>query len=398
MSTTSSKPMRATRSAWGLVLAVMLARIAFGYQMQTVASLGPELVSAFQIDFAALGTLMGAYMLAGVAVAIPSGFIARRFGAHRVLAWGVLLMAAGSVLAAVADTPSGIGVGRGVSGAGAVAMTVMQGKLISDRFAGAGFSRVMGLTVGAFPIGIGLAQLTQVRLAAAFGLGAPFMAGAALALFAWLLFVLSWNVVPGTSPPGGSRTVAWPSRRENILVVLASLVWTAYNAAYFNFLAFMPSYLASRGHPALVADLVMTIATWGNLPAILLGSALAIHFGRLAVFLVGTTVCAISVAGPVLFDVPLLWGLLFGTVAAIHGGLIVEIGTLSAQPENREVGMGLFYTTYYIGGSITPALCGLAADLVGNPGGALLCAATLSLLAVPFFVLHQRMAGQVARR
>jgi DHA1 family inner membrane transport protein len=168
----------------------------------------------------------------------------------------------------------------------------------------------------------------------------------------------------------------------------------AYNAAYFNFLAYMPSFLAARGHSSGTADLVMTLATWGNLPAILIGGALAIRFGPTMVFLAGTILCAISVAGPAFWDMPVLWGAIFGTIASMHGGLIVQIGTLAARPENRAVGMALFYTVYYIGGSILPALCGRAADLTGDPSGALLAAAAVSLLAIPLYVWQRRASAR----
>jgi fucose permease len=64
--------------------------------------------------------------------------------------------------------------------------------------------------------------------------------------------------------------------------------------------------------------------------------------------------------------------------------------TLSAKPENRAVGMGLFYTIYYLGGAVVPALCGVAADYVDKPEGGMLAGALLSALAIPAF-LAQRM-------
>jgi len=100
------------------------------------------------------------------------------------------------------------------------------------------------------------------------------------------------------------------------------------------------------------------------------------------------------VAGPAFVDWPLLWGVLFGTVASLHAGVIVAVGTLSARPENRAVGMGLFYTVYYVGGTLLPALCGRAADLAGDPAGALLAAASVAVLAAPLYALH----GWLARR
>ena len=71
----------------------------------------------------------------------------------------------------------------------------------------------------------------------------------------------------------------------------------------------------------------------------------------------------------------------------------MAVGTLSARPENRAVGMGLFYSIYYAGGAVVPTLCGWAADMAGGPEGALLTAAAVSALAVPMYLLHRRLAA-----
>ena len=98
---------------------------------------------------------------------------------------------------------------------------------------------------------------------------------------ALVLFMTGWS----GAPHAAVRMLAWPSRRECLLVVLAAVIWTAYNAGYANFLAYLPSYLVTRGHSGGIADLVVTMATWGNLPAILLGGALAVIFP--SVFVLG---------------------------------------------------------------------------------------------------------------
>ena len=71
---------------WLILAAMVLARIGFGYQYQTVASLGPQLMQLFQFDYATLGTLIGAFMLLGGFLAMPLGLLGRRFGDRLVLA------------------------------------------------------------------------------------------------------------------------------------------------------------------------------------------------------------------------------------------------------------------------------------------------------------------------
>ena len=367
--------------------ALTLARVAFGYQFQSLASMAPELMGQFQLDYAALGSLIGLYMAPGILVALPGGLLGRRFGERLVVGAGLLLMLGGGAVSWLASGPGGIGLGRLVAGAGAVTLTVMQGQMVSDRFTGRLFMPVMSLLVGAFPVGAGLAGLTHEPLVRAYGWPGMFALGAAMAGVAALLFLLTCG------PPQRLSGPRWalPSRRESVLVIVAGLIWTAYNAGYYGFLSYVPSLLAARGHgPELTAS-VMLVATWSNLPATLIGGTLAVRLGNWPVMLVGTAAGVVAVAGPALADWPLLWGTLFGTIASIHAGVIIAVGTLSARPENRAVGMGLFYTTYYLGGTVLPAVCGKAADLMGDPGGALLAAAAMAALALPIYSRHERL-------
>ncbi len=369
---------------WGLVAAVSLSRMAFGYQFQSLASLGPELLERFGLGYADLGGLIGLYMAPGILVALPGGLLGRRYGERLVVGGGLALMTLGAAICAGAGRPSGIGAGRAVAGAGAVMLVVMQGKMIGDRFTGRSFLPVMGLVVGAFPVGVGLVELTHGPVVRALGWPGMFVVGAGIAAAALLLFLVSSQ----RAHPGAGAAWAMPSRQECALVAVAGVVWTAYNAGYYGFLSYMPSVLASRGHPPGMLALVLTLATWLNLPATVLGGALAARFGNRPVLLTGTVAGIVAVAGEAVLDWPLLWGLLFGTVASLHAGVIIGIGTLSARPENRAAGMGLFYTIYYAGGSLLPAMCGRAADLLGDPAGALIAAAALSAVAIPAFMLH----------
>ena len=70
----------------------------------------------------------------------------------------------------------------------------------------------------------------------------------------------------------------------------------------------------------------------------------------------------------------------------------LAVGTLSARPENRAVGMALFYSLYYAGGAVGPAVCGWVADRHGGPAGGVLAAAAISALIIPLFLLHRKLA------
>jgi len=104
-----------------LVLAVLtLARTAMGFQFQSVAAVSPFLVDQFELSYAALGMLVGLYLLPGVAVALPGGMLAQRFGDKSVVCFGLAAMGIGGGLMAAAESPAALMVGRILSGAGAV--------------------------------------------------------------------------------------------------------------------------------------------------------------------------------------------------------------------------------------------------------------------------------------
>jgi MFS family permease len=376
---------------WIILAALALARIAFGYQFQTVATLATELVRRFGLNYAQLGSLIGAYMLLGVFVALPLGLLGRRFGDRRVLGIGLALMTAGGCVSAWADTTSGIALGRTLSGVGAVAMTVLQGKVIADWFTGPRFMVGISVSVCAYPIGMGLSQLVLPPVLANYGLHAAFLTDAVPTFVALVLFLASYREPAHAAAV--PRRFSLPSGRECVLLAVAGGIWTVYTAGFSAYASYLPSSLAFRGYGLGVTALVLTIATWGNVPGTLAGGGLAARFGGFNIFLIGTLSLTIGMVGSALTGWPVAWALLLGVVGSIQPGVTMAVGTLSARPENRAVGMGLFYTLYYLGGTVAPALCGMAADYSGRPEGGLLAAAAISALAIPLFMLHRAMAS-----
>lgn len=375
---------------WFILASLALARISFGYQFQTVASLATDLVPRFGLSYSKLGTLIGAYMLLGVFVALPLGVLGRRFGDRIVLGTGLALMVAGPLISGWTDDPSGIALGRTVAGFGAVAMIVLQNKVIADWFTGKRFMMAISVSVCAYPIGVGLAQIVLPPLAAAHGWRVAILSDSVLAAVALALFLGSFRPSPHLAPVTGGFSL--PSRRECLLLVIAGLCWAMYTSGYAAYTSYVPSMLALRGDSLALIGLVMTIATWGNVPATMFGGGLAARYGALRIFLIGTGTLVIGMAGTAIAGLPVFWSVLVGIIGSIHPGVIMAVGTLSARPQNRAVGMALFYSLYYLGGTVSPALCGRAADWYGGPAGGVLAAAALSVLVVPLFLLHRRLA------
>src|SRR5580693_7825867 len=149
-----------------ILAAIVLARLGFGYQFQTVGSLGPTLIPLFGMDYTTFGKLIGAFMLVGTFAALPLGLAGGRFGDRMILTGGLALMVAGAVVSALGGLPgdvapghalTSIALGRALCGVGGVAMVVIQGKVLADWFHGRGFLLAISVSVSAYPVGIGLA-------------------------------------------------------------------------------------------------------------------------------------------------------------------------------------------------------------------------------------------------
>ena len=374
---------------FAIMTAMALGRIGFGFQIQTVGSLGPDLMDIFHLDYAALGALIGAFALPGTFAAVPLGLLGRRFGDRLTVGGGMALMAVGGVIAATGGGAQGVAYGRMVCGVGAVAMIIMQGKIIADWFQGRLFMPVLGVAVGAYPIGLGLGQLVQPPLAHAYGWPAPFLAGAAAMGAVSVLFTASFRDAPNAAPV--SRSFSLPSGREMLLVIVAGLIWTFYTTGYTAYLSYLPSFMDARGEGLALTALAMTLATWGNAPGNIVGGSLANRVGGLRLFLFGTLCLVIGMAATGWLGWAVAGAFVIGILGSFHPAVIVALGTLSARPESRAVGMSLFYTAYYAGNTMGPAFCGWVADRVGDPAGAMYAAAAVSAAALPMYLLHRRL-------
>ncbi|MGI9414824.1 MAG: hypothetical protein ACR2PM_14210 [Hyphomicrobiales bacterium] len=72
---------------WFILGVLFIARFALGFQFQPVGSPTPFIVRDFGIDHTGIGTLVGLYMIPGVFLSVPSGFIGKRLGGEFGAVW-----------------------------------------------------------------------------------------------------------------------------------------------------------------------------------------------------------------------------------------------------------------------------------------------------------------------
>lgn len=143
-------------------------------------------------DPARIGLAMGAYGLTQAVLQFPFGWASDRLGRKRVIVFGLLLFAAGSLLAAAATSVDGLLLGRALQGAGAVSAAVTA--LLADQTRDTVRTKAMALVGASIGLMFALSLVLAPLLVAAIGLPGLFVLTAALA-FGGIATVI-WGVPP----------------------------------------------------------------------------------------------------------------------------------------------------------------------------------------------------------
>jgi len=181
-------PVSAAWTVWGLGAALYL--IAF-YQRVAPAVMTRELARDFELSAASLGNLSAFYFYGYVAVQIPTGLLADRFGPRVVLASGAVLTAIGTLVFALAPSAAFANAGRLAIGTAAGVAFVALMKLATHWMPARQFAFATALALLIGTLGATLAGAPLRMAVDAFGwrqvmaASACFTAGVAVAI--WLV-------------------------------------------------------------------------------------------------------------------------------------------------------------------------------------------------------------------
>ena len=146
-------------------------------------------------DAALIGLALGMYGLTQAVFQLPLGWASDRFGRKKVIVLGLLVFAAGSLVAALADSLMGLVLGRALQGAGAVSAAVTA--LLADLTRESVRTKAMAMVGGSIALVFSVALILSPLLAAWVGLSGIF--GLTLALTLAGLAAVLWVVPP--EPP-----------------------------------------------------------------------------------------------------------------------------------------------------------------------------------------------------
>jgi MFS transporter, DHA1 family, multidrug resistance protein len=377
--------------------------VALGYGI--VAPAIPAFARQFGVSVAAAATVISAFALMRVAFAMPAGRLVDRFGSRRVMAAGITVVAASSMVAGFSQSFAELLVLRGVGGLGSAMFSVSAQSLLLASVPGSQRGRASGLYTGGFLLG-GITGPALGGVIAAWSLRAPFFLYGALLVVPAVIAAATFR---STAPAEGPRAVA--SLRESLAVLAGALRSRAYRTvAAVNFAdSFAVIGVRSAIIPLFVRDSLHRPATWTGIGflvfAALNGAALlpagrvADTLGRRPVMVAG---CAISAAGLLLLAVlPGLWAYLGALAVSGAGSGLLDVAPsamlgdlLSAQARQDGILVAFFQMAGDAGTVTGPVVAGLLVDSVSYPAAFVLAGGVLAAASLLAFLTPERPDGR----
>jgi MFS family permease len=333
-------------------------------------------------DPSRVGLAMGIYGLTQGLLQIPFGMASDRFGRKPVIVFGLLVFAAGSFIAALAQSMEVLMVGRAVQGAGAVSAAVTA--LLADQTRDVVRTKAMALVGASIGLMFALSLVVAPMLAAHIGLPGLFLLTGALAL-GCIAVVVWWT------PPAPVRKANVPRGRLVDVLTDASLLrldvgvfvlhavqlamWVAVPALLVqsglakdrHWLVYLPAVVASF---FVMGGLLFPLERRGYLRAVFLGS-----IGLILLVQAGLLVTAAQPGIAALAVLLFLFFCGFNVLEATQPSLASRL----APPQSRGAALGVYNTLQSLGFFAGGAVGGWLAKSVGSSGLFGACAALMLL-------------------
>jgi MFS family permease len=270
---------KAPKYAWIILLVLYLASLAATLNLYKVPPLMPLLMSAFNINLVSANMLMSIFSIMGFVLAIPAGFIIRKFGPK---ATGLIATAAvliGSTLGAFSTASNMMLVSRFIEGIGMGLVMVLAPSVIALWFP----AEVRGAPMGLWSTCVGVGSFAIYNAAPAMvdpnnvqSWRIVWWAGAAFSLAALILFAVLFRLpksgelaeapASGKKDDSSEKAPSFKLALTNPSLWFASLAFLAFNATILALSSNYPTFLnevrgLQLGYANFMASLMMMTAT-----------------------------------------------------------------------------------------------------------------------------------------
>jgi predicted MFS family arabinose efflux permease len=373
MDAMTSSPAKSGRSAWiASFFAVVFAMLMLQMSNLGFSPLLPDIQSTFKITYGQVGLFTGIYGLIGIVLSVPAGLMARRHGEKPILLLGLLIVAAGLAVLALAPNFAVALTGRGLWLAGyrlafvcvmiAVALTApakLKGSTMGVVGAVSAFASVIGAPFGS-------------EIGKALGWRSGIWGYAGLAVIGAAVFALLYRRDPGGEALASHR--ASPAQAGSRPAHKVALVWVMaaglglLNMGGFTITFFVPSVVKDVFHlgprdAALMISSAYFATIFGNVLCGYMADRvdrinLLIGIGSLLIF----AALGLNSANLLVFRIAVIAMVALGHAATNQG-----YAAVGAALKGRETGaaMGLVSLGSGVYAYLGPQMLGLLRDWTG---------------------------------
>ncbi len=377
--------------AWVVLFAVYMASLAAPLNLFKVPPMLTTLAdpSVFKLSQTSQGNLMSVFSVMGFILAIPAGFILKRFGIKATVLCAVAAIMIGSSLGALSDTLRLLFFGRFIEGAGMGLIMVAAPLAISLWFPAD--KRGLPMGIWASCVGVGsvamlifapiLAAPAQAAAAAAkdYHWQTVWWAGAAFAALAFIIFAVLFRMpkqeeaveapAQASSKVKPDAPISLTKAMANRSLWLLSMEFMCFNLVIMALSTFYPVFLEGvvkypKEQASSTSSLMMLVAIFSG-PA---GSYLSDRLrSRKIIIVVPFIVTALlylipfSVAGWQIPAFLIALGIVMGPIAPITLAAVPEV---MESPRSVGIGMGVAALGQNVGMYIGPVLFGFLLEKV----------------------------------
>ena len=256
-------PGEQVKRRWLILAVAYVCIVAYSVVLQSVPPVLSRIMNEMSLSHAQAGLLMSLFALPGIAVAIPGGILADRYGQKRILVAAFLCMLAGVAIVATGSSFPILGIGRFLAGMGGITLMVVTPQFLAQWFARKEIGVAMGIYQTALPVGTIISLSLLSHLGESLGWRASIWASGAVALVALAFFALAFTPAPNLYAKGKQELPVRQSLMHiGLPIWLLALSWMCFSGAIISVFTFTPALLERSGFAIGYAGVVTGAIMW----------------------------------------------------------------------------------------------------------------------------------------
>ena len=359
---------------WIILALLWLLYTVFGMVARSIFPLVTPILDDLHLSYSQMGMILGSWQLTYILVALVAGTILDRWGVHKSIFAGAIIIGLSAALRYLADGFATMLIAVALFGVGGPMISIGGPKTISEWFQDKSRGTAIGIyTTGPWIGGLLALSLTNSLIMPLVGNSwrLTFICYGLLALVVgmlWGIIARASGTATSTEIPGMFKVFQNLFGVRNVRILLMMALFSF--AISHGFSSWLPKILEVKGMSASQAGIAASIPLATGIPAILLIPRLVparLRGHVIAIFAVLTTVhlvIVMSLSGAGLYTVLAVFGFISSPFLSMM--LLILMDTREVDSQYMGAAGGMFFCVAEIGGFAGPLLMGVLVDTTGT--------------------------------